>query len=577
MLLHNKRVLILGAIFAVISLIHTPVEIFPHLFDKNAAPQFITVLIVSILFGAFLLFRHRTLYVDRLVQGALYALIAFVISSALLSGNIVTSFTGDTGRYAGVATLFALALVGIFHSRFNFEDLKRLIPIYLVSVFLVVIVAILQHFSIVELPGDHGVVSTFGNQDFFAAYVGVSMPLFFFLSIGASRRRKAILAVAILISFYALVLAGPLQAYVDIAFTVLGIGIYLVRRYIPRKSWNLNVRTYLGVLAVVIWAEFIFLVPFLGSWIPVLGNDIQVKIRANFWLAGMRQFFSSPLLGVGPDQYGNHYEAHRTLSDAKAYEKIISNDAHAAAVQTLATLGIFGTLTVLFLLALLIRSLLIQWDRNPGQRKYLFALGLYFFVYLTNSFVSPMAIPAKYLFWALGGWVIGQTYLQQSPHLRSIKIPVAILTATSVFILANFSVAQWRYSTAFEKYAVNQKASSDYRFNPFIPCFMYFEGKFHILENENINDIQRLAREQLDANPRCVSARIILAQIYQGTGNMEALGYQISQLLEIAPYRTEVLRMGIEYANKVGDVDLFNQLQGRFGELGLVYVPGKEG
>jgi hypothetical protein len=151
------------------------------------------------------------------------------------------------------------------------------------------------------------------------------------------------------------------------------------------------------------------------------------------------------------------------------------------------------------------------------------------------------------------------------------------LTATSVFILANFSVAQWRYSTAFEKYAVNQKASSDYRFNPFIPCFMYFEGKFHILENENINDIQRLAREQLDANPRCVSARIILAQIYQGTGNMEALGYQISQLLEIAPYRTEVLRMGIEYANKVGDVDLFNQLQGRFGELGLVYVPGKEG
>lgn len=577
MLLRNKRFLILGAIFAVISLVHTPVAIFPHLFDKNAAPQFITVLIVSILFGTFLLFRHRTLYVDRLVQGALYALIAFVVSSALLSGNIVTSFTGDTGRYAGVATLFALALVGIFHSRFNFEDLKRLIPIYLISVFLVVIVAILQHFSLVELPGDHGVVSTFGNQDFFAAYVGVSMPLFFFLSIGASRRKKALLAVAILISFYALVLSGPLQAYVDIAFTVLGIGIYLLRRYIPRKSWNLNVRTYLGVLAVVIWAEFIFLVPFLGSWIPVLGNDIQVKIRANFWLAGMRQFFNSPLLGVGPDQYGNHYEASRTLSDAKAYERILSNDAHASAVQTLATLGILGTLALLFLLALLIRSLLIQWDRNPEQRKYLFALGLYFFVYLTNSFVSPMAIPAKYLFWALGGWVIGQTYLQQSPRLRSIKIPVAILTATSVFILVNFSVAQWKYSTAFEKYAVNQKSSSDYRFNPFIPCFMYFEGKFHILENEKLEEIQTLAREQLGANPRCVSARIILAQIYQGTGDMDALGYQVSQLLEIAPYRTEVLRMGIEYANKVGDADLFNELQRRFSELGLVYVPGKEG
>lgn len=577
MLLANKKILILGAIFAVISLVHTPVAIFPHIFDKNAAPQFITVLIVSTIFGAFLLFRHRSLYADRLIQLALYALISLAIASALLSGNIVTSFTGDTGRYAGVATLFALAVVGIFHSRLSFEDLKRLIPLYIFSVFLVVVVAILQHFSIVELPGDHGVHSTFGNQDFFAAYVGVSMPLFFFLSIGASRRRRVLLAIAILISFYALVLATPLQAYVDIAFTVLGIAIYLLRRFIPRKDWNLNVRTYLGVLAVVIWAEFIFLVPFLGSWIPVLGNDIQVKIRANFWLAGMRQFFSSPLLGVGPDQYGNHYEASRTLSDAKAYEKIISNDTHAAAVQTLATLGILGTLALLFLLALVIRSLLIQWDKNSGQRKYLFAIGLYFFVYLTNSFISPMAIPAKYLFWALGGWVIGQSYLQQSPRIRSIKIPVAILTVTSLFILVNFSVAQWRYSTAFEKYAVNQKASSDYRFNPFIPCFMYFEGKFHVLGNEDINTIARLAREQLDANPRCVSARIILAQIYQGTGNMEALEFQISQLLEIAPYRTEVLRMGIEYANKAGDADLFNELQGRFAELGLVYVPGKDG
>jgi hypothetical protein len=58
---------------------------------------------------------------------------------------------------------------------------------------------------------------------------------------------------------------------------------------------------------------------------------------------------------------------------------------------------------------------------------------------------------------------------------------------------------------------------------------------------------------------------------------MEALEFQISQLLEIAPYRTEVLRMGIEYANKAGDADLFNELQRRFAELGLVYVPGKDG
>ena len=83
--LANKKILLLGAIFAVISLVHTPVAIFPHIFDKNAAPQFITVLIVSTIFGAFLLFRHRSLYADRLLQLGLYALISLAIASALLS------------------------------------------------------------------------------------------------------------------------------------------------------------------------------------------------------------------------------------------------------------------------------------------------------------------------------------------------------------------------------------------------------------------------------------------------------------------------------------------------------------
>ena len=121
----------------------------------------------------------------------------------------------------------------------------------------------------------------------------------------------------------------------------------------------------MGTFALIIWAEFIFLVPFLGSWIPVLGNDIQVKIRSNFWLAGVRQFFDFPILGVGPDQYGSYYEKYRTLEDARAYEKILSNDAHSASVQTLATLGIVGTLAILILVAILVRSLMIQWDSKP--------------------------------------------------------------------------------------------------------------------------------------------------------------------------------------------------------------------
>jgi hypothetical protein len=136
-------------------------------------------------------------------------------------------------------------------------------------------------------------------------------------------------------------------------------------------------------------------------------------------------------------------------------------------------------------------------------------------------------------------------------------------------------MAQWKYSTAFEKYAKSRDIAHSYTFNPFIPCVMYFEGQFHIVERNKLETVLDLARKQLQANPRCVSAHMILAQYYSGVGDMNALGRQLEQLLNIAPLRVEVLKMGLEYASTVGDVDLYNRLQARFTKLGLIYVPGK--
>ena len=95
--------------------------------------------------------------------------------------------------------------------------------------------------------------------------------------------------------------------------------------------------------------------------------------------------------------------------------------------------------------------------------------------------------------------------------------------------------------------------------------------------NRSLEDIAELARQQIGANPRCVSARLILAQVYQGTADMDRWRTQVLAMVEIAPTRVEVLRMGLEYAVKAGDVDLYNALQERMSKLGLVYVPGNPG
>jgi O-antigen ligase len=574
----NRKLLVTGVLFAALALAHLPVSVFPHIFDKNAAPQFLTLLIVSSAMGLFILVRAEQFKVHRYVRNLILVLGAVLVLSALLSANIITSFTGDTGRYAGVASLMALVIIAIYHAQFSSDEIYKLVTIYVAVSFLIVLIGIAQHFNLIELPGDHGLTSTLGNQDFYAAFIGISMPLYFFLSLKASRRKRLVLLAGVLISFYSLVLATPLQSYVDIAFTLIGIGIYLLRKRIPRRNFTLNARTFLATFGLIIWAEFIFLVPFLGSWIPVLGNDIQVKIRSNFWLAGTKQFFAHPLFGVGPDQYGNYYETYRTIGDAKNYERILSNDAHSASVQTLATLGVAGTLVLLLFIALLARSFFIAWDRNPEARAWLFAIAIYFFVYMTNSFISPITKPTKFIMWALAGWVIGKAYLRKEDEEGvGIRIPVAAFLVVVMTVGGLFGVAQWKYSTAFEKYAKAMNQKHSYEFNPFIPCVMYFEGQFHIVEKQELETVLDLARKQIQANPRCVSAHLILAQYYKGVGDMNAWGRQLEQLLNIAPLRIEVLKMGLEYASKAGDVDLYNSLQARFSKLGLIYVPGQAG
>jgi O-antigen ligase len=572
----NRKVFATGALLAALALAHLPLRVFPHIFDKNAAPQFVSLLAVASVMGVFILWKSEYFTTHRYVRNLLWALLVVLISSALLSANIVSSLTGDTGRYAGVVSLLALVIIAVYHSQFDADEIYKLITLYVSVAFVVVLVGLAQHFNLIELPGDAGLTSTLGNQDFYAAFIGISMPLYFFLSLKASRRKKVVLLTGVLISFYSLVLATPLQSYVDIAFTLFGVAIYLLRKRIPRRNLTLNARTFLATFGLIIWAEFIFLVPFLGSWIPVLGNDIQVKIRSNFWLAGTRQFFSHPLLGVGPDQYGNYYENFRTVNDAKLYERILSNDAHSASVQTLATLGIAGTLVLLLFVALLARSFFIAWDRNPEARAWLFAIAIFFFVYMTNSFISPITKPTKYLLWALAGWVVGKAYNRtRDEDGVSLRAPIAAFLVLVISVGSLFSVAQWKYSTAFEKYAQSRNTAHSYTFNPFIPCVMYFEGQFHIVERNKLETVLDLARKQIQANPRCVSAHMILAQYYSGVGDMNALGRQLEQLLNIAPLRVEVLKMGLEYASKVGDVDLYNSLQSRFSKLGLIYVPGK--
>ena len=576
----QKAVLFSGLAFIAMAVLHIPDQIFPHGFDKNAPVQLFSLLVVASLYLIYIAIKSERFRFHRLaIYGAL-ALILTQLTSVLSSGNLLGSLIGDSGRFVGSMSVFALLAVSIFHSQFKFEPFVQLIRFYMVAVGAVAIVGIAQHFNLIELPGAEGVSSTLGNTDFFAALLGTTFPLIFFLALNSTRRGRITLAVAAAINIYALYIAGPLQGYLDLAFMVVGIAIYLLRKYIPRREWTLNARTFIGTFAVIIWAEFIFLMPFLGDFVPVLGNDVQVKIRSNFWLAGTRQFFDHILFGVGPDQYGNNYEQYRTIEDIVKYTNILSNDAHSASVQTLATVGILGTIAFLFLLALVIRAFLIIWDSKSMDRSSLFALGLFIFIYLTNSFVSPITLSHKFIFWAVCGFIVGQVYrLPSRRSERKVSQKALPLVVLAIFlpVTALFAQAQINYLTHIERYAADNSIVQQYKASPLLPCFMYFDAELLMASNAGIESAAELAEEELANNPRCVSAQIHLTKAAVNGGELEGLKELVYRLFEIAPARNDTISLGMYYANRAGDATLRKALEDEMKALGLVYIPGQLG
>jgi O-antigen ligase len=576
---NNRLLLATGALFLALATVHIPISIFPHAFDKNSSVEFLTLILIAVLF-AFVVLAKRTRFIfsGRGVQ-AIWILLAAVAISTALSSDPISSLTGDSGRYAGVISLLCLLVVAIYHAQFSENQIKKLITLYLGAVWVVAILGILQHFKVVDFPGDIGVTSTLGNMDFFAAFIGTSFPLFLYLLIESSSRARIFIGLGAFTSLYALYIPGRRQAFVDLALTLLFFLIYLGRRFIPRFYLTLNAKTAFLTLGFIIWIEGIFLMPFIGKSIPLLGNDGQVQIRGRFWVAALNQFMSHPLFGVGPDQYGNYYEQYRTLEDVKLFPTILSNDAHASTVQSLATLGIVGALAFILLLIVLVRSILILMARNPERKKYYGVLTLYFIIFLTNSAVSPITLPNKFIFWALAGYVVGSAYrsertIEEPAAIRwnaiGIQAVIAIAAIASLFVGVNFAGGQLNYMKNFERHFTQPTAKISYIPSAWLPCPLFYENEFKILENQGVDALTIYAKKRINQHPRCVGPRLFLAKVDYNQGNLTDMGKQISALSTLAPSRLDFLTTANAYAARIGDTQLQRKIVIQMEKAGII-------
>ena len=579
----NKLVAAAILSFAALTLVHIPLKVLTTLFDKNQAPEFIVLLFASAAFGIFALLRIKELPFSKPALFLSIALIGSLILSAIQSPGFFPSITGDTLRYAGIASNVALLLVALFHGLFNSQSFSKLINGYLGVLFITGILAVLQFFKVISLPGLQGnPTSTFGNLDFYAAFVGTSFPIILFAWLGAGKLGKRLLIGLALLSIVCLRLVDAKQGYLDLVIAITAVCAFLLYRKSRTEAWHprysLNVRTTIVSAALFIWLEFIFIFPFIGKSIPILGDDAQVAIRGVMWLAGINQFISRPLFGVGPDQYGAFYEQFRTVNSTIVLPGDSSNDAHSATVQTLATTGIVGSLIFFLLLVLVIRAIIIIFERDVENRKRTLALALYLFIYLTNAAISPIVLPHKYLLWAIGGYLIFQAARltseteTNSSHVRVLQGSLAMFTAAVLFVGISFSASQFNFAHWGETKRANPAAQVSASISKFLPCHIYFTYIAGFASSQGDAAVEKLSRDQIAINPRCYEAQRMLAAIAYNKGDLKALRKQVFILIELAPAQREVLDIANVYAVKAGDKKLEETVKNQLARMGVYTV-----
>jgi len=574
----SQRFSLVGISFILASIACIPKFILEDTFDRNASIQFAALAISASGMGLYMAITNRIPKLTKKIWITLVALFIFTAISTFLGKNIIGSMIGDTGRYTGLISLWSLLLIGLYFATIKVDRFNHYFPYLIFGVFLVEFLGLLQQFKLIVLPGDGGYGSTLGNIDFLSAWIGTTVPLIMLLVGRRNIAYRILLIIMPPLSIFLLYKLGAKQGYVDLIIFAAFFLIYKIRTKIKRANFSLNYLSYGTWALTLLWIEAMLVIPLAKIPFPFITNEDQVVIRTTFWQSGIKMFIANPLFGVGPDNFGYHYDETRSLYSYKTNEFLITNDAHSSVIQSFATLGIFSMLAFAFLLLILVRSLFINYQKYPNHRKTFYWLGAFYFIFISNANISVITLPHKYLFWALASFSIGAAYsdafIDKSRKIIQIPIRVVIacIAALSLFITGNYVFAQYKVSTSLA--LVNDKKSANYDFSSYLPCIFYFETQtgidtFKMSDKAKQAVVKQNAKKQLALNPRCINAKISLTRIAFSERDIPTAKKLVYELLDQAPGRRDVISIASIYALTQNDYPLQRKLISQGQKLDL--------
>jgi O-antigen ligase/Flp pilus assembly protein TadD len=401
-------------------------------FNTFKATTVALALIALVALSAYRVSRtRRAILPDTLAWWPLGGFAIALVVATLASNRPLFSVVGNPGRHDGLAMYLVYALLFAAAIRlYRDHSPKRLLAAILIGAVPVAGYGLLQAFGTDPfqwntVEGGPPVFSTFGNADFFSAWLGIIVPLCAWAALtrSLSGTARALSAVLGIVCFVASVESGSLQGpLLAVAGTAVVVGVWLfstdgaAARY--RRSL-LGAGALLGVVAVGLVGAGI------GPLAGVQDSAARsMETRIGKWETALTMFSERPVTGVGLDTFGDWFHRYRptSLAAESGLERTVDNP-HNLFLAMLSNGGLLLAVAYTAVVAVIAWALVRGLRHSSGEQRLLLGgLGGAWLAYQAQSLVSIDVPPLAVMNWVLGGLIVA---VGTKPELKVRALPGA--------------------------------------------------------------------------------------------------------------------------------------------------------
>ncbi|MEW6007790.1 MAG: O-antigen ligase family protein [bacterium] len=462
---------------------------------------------------------------------ASFGLLEFFILLYLLANIISTIFSlspwlsifGIYRRYDGMNTLLCYILLFFLSS--NVEKPKEILYSIMIAAGISAIYGILQHFGIYIIPSGTGKerpISTFGNPNFFACYVLMSIPIILSFYLKEKKYHWLILLAIVLVS---LLFTKTRATFIGLFFELAFFFIFLK----PQK------KALLVIVSILIIPSLILCIPIIKR-IKDVGKD---KARIGLYKGSFDVFLKHPLLGTGPECLHPAFIKNLPQEFISTYKGayILADKSHNEFLDILATRGIIA-----FVLWIIILGVIFKMAISSKDKQYTIPIASSIFGYLVQAQFNLSLFSITYLLWIMMGLIALIRKKKKIPlkHPRLIISLVYLASFVLFFHIALFYISEiyFHKGEMLSRSGYKDKAIAYYKkasdFNKWEREYKkrYIETLLDIGRKDEAEEIAKKALKFASDEPKIW---FLLARLNEEKDIGKAIFYY-KKVLEISPY-----------------------------------------